>query len=83
MFCACRFDPGEIELKEEPATMSTNVVDSVRDSSPYYEELSFARPPLQTDSITLARNEAYCTPGDECVRVHYDTPRPNHPEVND
>ena len=76
MFCVCRFDPGEMELKEEPATMSAKVVHSVNDSSPYYEELSFTRPPLQTDSVTLERNEAYCVPGDESVRVHYDTPKP-------
>ena len=69
--CVCRSDPTAVELKEQPATSLAKVVDDVSDSSPYYEELSFARPPPQTKRCNLTRNESYCAPGGVSVgEVH-------------
>ena len=52
-----------MELKELPATLSAKDADGVSDSSPYYDELSFARPPPQTKRCNLTRNESYGVPG--------------------
>ena len=77
--CVCRSDPSVVELKELPVANATN---SVSDSSPYYEELSFARPPPKTKSFNLARNESYRAPGGVSVRVAHDSQNPNHSEGN-